>query len=336
MDIILLEPIPKLGRMGQVVQVRSGYARNYLLPQKKALMATKENLAYFETHRSHLEAINLNQLNDATFIAQKIEGLHLILLRQGSERRNLYGSVTARDVVESAKQAGFTIDRRQLDMKSPIKTCGLFPIPLSLHPEVEVTILVNVARSENEARSQFEQYEKTLLPVDQPEVPQQKTDEQESDQQTSNVSKASELKTTERKETERKETGLKDAERKTTKLRDAERKTTKPKDTERKTTKPKETGLKDAERKTTKLRDAERKTTKPKDTERKTTKPKETGLKDAERKTTKPKETGLKDAERKTTKPKETGLKDAERKTTKPKDAEQKTTELKGTERKGN
>ena len=256
MDIILLEPIPKLGRMGQVVKVLPGYARNYLLPQKKALRATKENLAYFETHRSHLEAINLNQLNDATFIAQKIEGLHLILLRQGSERRNLYGSVTARDVVESAKQAGFTIDRRQLDMKSPIKTCGLFPTPLSLHPEVEVTILVNIARSENEARSQFEQYEKTLLPVEQPEVTQQKTDEQESTQQTSTVSKASELKKTERKETEQKETERKETERKKTERKETERKETKLKDAEQKET--------EQDKKQIKQKIAKNKQTKPK------------------------------------------------------------------------
>ena len=113
MDNILLEHIPKLGRMGQVVKVSPGYARNYLLPQKKALRATKENIAYFDAHRSHLEAINLNQLNDAIFVGQQLKGTQLTLLRQGSERKSLYGSVTSRDVVAAAEQAGFTINRRQ-------------------------------------------------------------------------------------------------------------------------------------------------------------------------------------------------------------------------------
>ena len=153
-DVILLERVEKLGQMGQVVKVRPGYARNYLLPQKKALRATKENLAYFEKQRAQLEAQNLTRRTDAEHVAKKLEGVVVVIVRQAGESGQLYGSVTARDVAEAVTQAGFTVSRSQVVLEKAIKTLGLYKQRVVLHPEVSVTITVNVAQSVEEAEMQ--------------------------------------------------------------------------------------------------------------------------------------------------------------------------------------
>ena len=153
-ELILLERVEKLGQMGQVVKVKPGYARNFLLPQKKALRATKENLAYFETQRAQLEASNLQRKAEATEIGAKMEGLGVVLVRQAGESGQLYGSVSARDIAEAVTEAGFTIERRQVVLDRPIKTLGLHPVRIVLHPEVAVTVTANVAQSAEEAEMQ--------------------------------------------------------------------------------------------------------------------------------------------------------------------------------------
>ena len=153
-EVILLERVEKLGQMGQVVKVRPGYARNYLLPQKKALRATKENLAYFEKQRAQLEAQNLSRRTDAEHVAKKLEGVAVVIVRQAGESGQLYGSVTARDVAEAVTQAGFTVGRSQVVLEKAIKTLGLYKQRVVLHPEVSVTITVNVAQSVEEAEMQ--------------------------------------------------------------------------------------------------------------------------------------------------------------------------------------
>ncbi|CAK0765795.1 50S ribosomal protein L9 [Azospirillaceae bacterium] len=156
MDIILLERVEKLGQMGQVVKVRPGYARNFLLPQKKALRATKANLAYFETQKAALHAANLERKKEAEFVSGKIEGLSVVVIRQAGETGMLYGSVSARDITEAVIEAGFTIERHQVAIDRPIKTLGLFKVRVILHPEVNVSITINVARSREEANLQAE------------------------------------------------------------------------------------------------------------------------------------------------------------------------------------
>src|SRR6516225_2867797 len=153
-ELILLERVEKLGQMGQVVKVKPGFARNYLLPQKKALRATKENLAYFETQRAQLEANNLQRKSEATEIGGKIEGLSVVIVRQAGESGQLYGSVSARDIAEAVTEAGFTVEKRQVVLDRPIKNLGLHPVRVVLHPEVSVTITANVARSAEEAEMQ--------------------------------------------------------------------------------------------------------------------------------------------------------------------------------------
>jgi large subunit ribosomal protein L9 len=153
-ELILLERVEKLGQMGQLVKVRPGYARNYLLPQKKALRATKENLAYFETQRTQLEATNLQRKSEATEIGGKLEGLTVLLIRQAGESGQLYGSVSARDIAQAVTEAGFTLERRQIVLERPIKNLGLHPVRVVLHPEVSVTITANVAQSPEEAAMQ--------------------------------------------------------------------------------------------------------------------------------------------------------------------------------------
>ena len=153
-DLILLERVDKLGQMGQIVKVRPGYARNYLLPQKKAMRATKENLAYFETQRVQLEASNLERKAEAREVGAKLEGLTVVLIRQAGESGQLYGSVAARDIAEAVTAAGFTTDKGQIVLDRPIKTLGLHALRVMLHPEVAVTITANVAQSEEGARMQ--------------------------------------------------------------------------------------------------------------------------------------------------------------------------------------
>ena len=154
MEVILLERVEKLGQMGQVVKVRPGFARNYLLPQKKALRATKENLAIFEKQRSQLEAANLARRGDAEQVAQKLNGISVVVIRQAGESGQLYGSVTARDIAQAVTEAGFTIAKGQVTLDKAIKTLGLYPMRVRLHPEVTVPVTVNVAQSAEEAAMQ--------------------------------------------------------------------------------------------------------------------------------------------------------------------------------------
>jgi large subunit ribosomal protein L9 len=140
--------------MGEVVKVKPGYARNFLLPQKKAMRATKDNLAYFEKQRTQLEAQNLKRRQDAEGVAKKLEGLQVVILRQAGETGQLYGSVATRDVADAVTAAGFTVDRRQILLDQPIKTLGIFKTRVALHPEVIVGISANVAQSEEEAQMQ--------------------------------------------------------------------------------------------------------------------------------------------------------------------------------------
>ncbi len=154
MEVILLERIEKLGQMGDMVSVKTGYARNYLLPQKKALRATAENKTRFETEKSHLEANNLKLRDEAQSVGDKMEGLSVVLVRQAGDAGQLYGSVSARDIADSVIAGGFTITRNQVVLASPIKSIGIHPVHITLHPEVTITISTNVARSEEEAEVQ--------------------------------------------------------------------------------------------------------------------------------------------------------------------------------------
>jgi large subunit ribosomal protein L9 len=154
MEIILLERIEKLGQMGEVVKVKAGFARNFLLPKKKALRATKENLAYFATQRQQLEAENLKHRDEAQKVADKLSGLKVVVIRSAGDTGQLYGSVSARDIAIAVSDAGFTIQRSQVVMERPVKTLGLFDLRVRLHPEVSAIVTVNVARSEEEAAEQ--------------------------------------------------------------------------------------------------------------------------------------------------------------------------------------
>jgi large subunit ribosomal protein L9 len=154
MQVILLERIEKLGQMGEVVKVKPGYARNYLLPKKKALRATDENLKVFESQRTQLEADNLERRGEAEAVAGKLDGLSVVLIRQAGEGGQLYGSVTARDVALALNAEKVKVERSQVQLDKVIKVLGLHPVRVRLHPEVSVTITVNVARSEEEASAQ--------------------------------------------------------------------------------------------------------------------------------------------------------------------------------------
>jgi len=154
MDVILLQRIEKLGQMGEVVRVKAGFARNYLLPQKKALRATDANKARFEKQRAQLEANNLARRQEAEGISGKVEGITVVVIRQAGETGHLYGSVSARDISEAVTKSGITIDRNQVLMDRPIKMLGLHPVRVALHPEVVVSITANVAKSEEEAEAQ--------------------------------------------------------------------------------------------------------------------------------------------------------------------------------------
>lgn len=165
MEIILLERVEKLGRMGEVVKVRPGFARNFLLPQKKALRATKDNLAKFEAQRAQLEANNLKAKGEAEEVAAKMEGLMVTLIRAASESGQLYGSVNARDIAVALTEAGSTVDRNQVLVDKPVKTLGIFDIRVRLHAEVAVVVKVNVAQSQDEAAAQAERLARGLAPV---------------------------------------------------------------------------------------------------------------------------------------------------------------------------
>lgn len=154
MEVILLERVEKLGQMGEVVKVKDGYARNFLLPRKKALRATVANKAVFEKQRAQLEAQNLQKKGEAEKVAAKMQGLSVALLRQAGDSGQLYGSVSARDISDAVTAAGFTVSRGQVSLTTPIKTVGVTNVTVVLHPEVTVEVKVNVARSEAEAEKQ--------------------------------------------------------------------------------------------------------------------------------------------------------------------------------------
>ena len=154
MQVILLERVAKLGQMGDVVDVRPGYARNFLLPQGKALTASAGNIARFETEKAQLEARNLETKTEADAAGAKLDGQMFTVIRSASEAGSLYGSVTPRDVAEAATEAGFTVDRKQIALIAPIKDLGIHDVAVRLHPEVEVTVKLNVARSPEEAEIQ--------------------------------------------------------------------------------------------------------------------------------------------------------------------------------------
>ncbi len=153
-ELILLQRVEKLGHMGDVVKVKPGYARNFLLPQKKALRASKDNRAKFEQQRVQLEAQNIRRREEAERLAERVGGLSVVIIRQAGESGSLYGSVSARDVADGATAAGLTINRSQVILEHPIKTLGLSRIRVSLHPEVSIPVTVNVARSPEEAERQ--------------------------------------------------------------------------------------------------------------------------------------------------------------------------------------
>jgi large subunit ribosomal protein L9 len=154
MQVILLERIGRLGQMGDVVNVKDGYARNFLLPQKKALRATPDNLTRFEKDRAQLEARNLELKKEAEAVAAKLNGQSFRTIRQAGDTGQLYGSVTTRDIAEVVTEGGFSLDRRQVILDRPIKTLGLQPVRVALHPEVLVQVTLNIARSQDEADRQ--------------------------------------------------------------------------------------------------------------------------------------------------------------------------------------
>jgi large subunit ribosomal protein L9 len=151
MEVILLERVAKLGQMGDVVRVKDGFARNFLLPKGKALRATKDNKAKFEGMKAQLEVRNLEAKGEADKVGGKLDGQSFVVLRQASETGQLYGSVTPRDIATILSGGGFSVNRSQIVLNAPIKTIGLHKVPVALHPELEVSITINVARSADEA-----------------------------------------------------------------------------------------------------------------------------------------------------------------------------------------
>lgn len=154
MEIILLERIANLGHLGETVKVKDGYARNYLLPQGKALRANEANLAKFEAQRAELEARNNERKTAAEGIGEGLDGKSFVVVRSAGETGQLYGSVSTRDIAELVTEEGFAVNKNQVELKLPIKTIGISTVAISLHPEVQVTITVNVARSADEAERQ--------------------------------------------------------------------------------------------------------------------------------------------------------------------------------------
>lgn len=155
-EIVLLERIEKLGQMGDVVKVKPGFARNFLLPQGKALRATQENLKVFESRRAQLEAENLRRKDEAEAVSEKMDGLSVVLIRQAGGTNQLYGSVTGRDIAEAMGEAGYTVHARQVLLDRAIKELGVHEVRVALHPEVSITVIANVARTEEEAAIQAE------------------------------------------------------------------------------------------------------------------------------------------------------------------------------------
>jgi large subunit ribosomal protein L9 len=154
MQVILLQRIGRLGQMGDIVNVKDGYARNFLLPQKKALRATDDNKKVFEGRRAQLEADNLAHKTEAEAVSTKLDGQSFVLIRAAGDTGQLYGSVSTRDIAEVISEGGFTVDRNQIELDKPIKSLGLTTARVLLHPEVVSTVTLNVARSEDEAEKQ--------------------------------------------------------------------------------------------------------------------------------------------------------------------------------------
>jgi large subunit ribosomal protein L9 len=153
-ELILLQRVEKLGQMGERVRVKPGFARNYLLPQRKALRASPQNLARFAQERVQLEAQNLKRREEAERVAERVGGLAVVIIRQAGESGSLYGSVAARDIAEACTAGGLTVTRQQVVLEHPIKTLGLAKVRVVLHPEVSIAVTVNVARSAEEAEKQ--------------------------------------------------------------------------------------------------------------------------------------------------------------------------------------
>jgi large subunit ribosomal protein L9 len=153
-EVILLERVDRLGQLGDTVRVRPGFARNYLLPRKKALRATAANLEFFKARKAEIEAQNLVRKGDAEKVAKKMDGLKLVVIRQAGDTGQLFGSVTARDVAAESITAGYTVDKTQVQIDKPIKTIGLYKVKVRLHPEVVINVSLNVARSLDEAAVQ--------------------------------------------------------------------------------------------------------------------------------------------------------------------------------------
>ena len=173
MEVILLERIEKLGQMGDVVNVKTGFARNYLLPQNKALRKTKQNLSRFESERAQLEADNLTRKNEAENIAGKLENMNFTIIRAAGETGQLYGSVTSRDIAESVTKAGISISKNQVILNRALKVLGLEPIRISLHPEVSVEVTANIARNKEEAEQQLSQgYAVSAVPAEEDGQPE--------------------------------------------------------------------------------------------------------------------------------------------------------------------
>ena len=170
MQVILLERIGRLGQMGDVVKVKDGYARNFLLPLGKALRATKENQAEFEKRRVQLEARNLELKGEAEKVAATLAGKTFVTIRQAGDTGQLYGSVSPRDMAEVISEGGFSVDKRQVIIEKPIKTLGLHEVKVQLHPEVQVKVTMNVARSEDEAERQSRGEDVTMVRDEAPEL----------------------------------------------------------------------------------------------------------------------------------------------------------------------
>ena len=153
-DLILMQRVDKLGQMGEQVRVKPGYARNYLLPQGKAIRASKDNLARFQVERVQLEATNLKKRGEAERLAERMENMTVTIIRQAGESGNLYGSVSGRDIADACKAGGLTVLRQQVLLEEPVKTLGLKTVRVELHPEVSIPVIVNVARSVEEAARQ--------------------------------------------------------------------------------------------------------------------------------------------------------------------------------------
>lgn len=172
MEVILLQRVSKLGQMGEVVRVKDGYARNFLLPQGKALRATEANRKKFETMKVDLEARNLQQKGEAANVGDKLEGKAFVVLRQASETGQLYGSVSTRDIAALLGENGFTVSRTQIVLNAPLKMIGVHTVPVSLHPEVEVTVTVNIARNADEAERQARGEDVTVRREEEDEEPE--------------------------------------------------------------------------------------------------------------------------------------------------------------------